>query len=77
MGREEGTESSLNEAPRWYTADEIHKHLAEEHRIYASVDVANWIADGFQKAFEKGFQIGQQSLRDGQPGLVVELNTPG
>jgi len=50
------------EAPQWYTADEVHEYLAGQHRIYVSVDIANWIADGFQEAFEKGW-----ALRDGQP----------
>ena len=52
----------LNEAPQWFTADEIYSHLYTEHRIYVPREVAHWIADGFQKAFEKGW-----ALRDGQP----------
>ncbi len=62
------SDSSLNEAPQWYSAQEIRYVFHKDFRLDGVDRVCDWVADNYQKAFEKGFQLGQQSVRDGQPG---------
>ena len=58
----------------WLTADEVHKYLASKHRMYVSVDIANWIADGFQKAFDLGYQLRDSRLKIRKLGKSEERN---
>ncbi len=67
VGCDSGTvDHLLNEAPQWYSEEEIHSLCLSEFGACPR-EFSKWVADNYQKAFEKGHSMGMR-LRDGRPG---------